>query len=148
MRGRASAAGHAGVEFSMAKSLLLAMAQLNPTVGDLSGNVRILLAARDEAARQGADLVICPELYVSGYPPEDLVMRTAFQAEAREQVAILAAATAGGGPETPAHWNSARDGVGRDRIAQRTETSAPLRVSMGSPGEPPGWLPTTLPSAI
>ncbi len=82
----------------MAKSLLLAMAQLNPTVGDLSGNVRILLAARDEAARQGADLVICPELYVSGYPPEDLVMRTAFQAEAREQVAILAAATADGGP--------------------------------------------------
>lgn len=82
----------------MANLLTLAMAQLDPTVGDLSGNAQLLLAARKDAARQGADLLICSELYISGYPPEDLVMRTAFQAEVRDQVLILAAATADRGP--------------------------------------------------
>ncbi|HKY22363.1 MAG TPA: NAD+ synthase [Vicinamibacterales bacterium] len=53
----------------------IALAQLNPTVGDIEGNLARIRKARDEAASAGADLVVLPELAVSGYPPEDLVLR-------------------------------------------------------------------------
>ena len=51
----------------------LALAQINPTVGDLAGNVDHMISTAREAARAGADLVVFPELAVSGYPPRDLV---------------------------------------------------------------------------
>src|SRR5687767_11575160 len=59
-------------------SLTLALAQLNPTVGDVAGNLELVRAARDQAAAQGADLVLVPELALVGYPPEDLVLRPAL----------------------------------------------------------------------
>lgn len=49
------------------------MAQLNPTVGDIAGNVAKAREARTAAAREGADLLLLTELFISGYPPEDLV---------------------------------------------------------------------------
>ena len=55
--------------------LTIALAQLNPTVGDIDGNVARIRRARDRAASQGADLVVLPELALIGYPPEDLVLR-------------------------------------------------------------------------
>jgi len=82
----------------VATTLNIAMAQLNPVVGDIAGNGAMLLAARDAAVTQGADLVIASELFLSGYPPEDLVMRSAFQSEIQTQVMALAAATSDGGP--------------------------------------------------
>ena len=82
----------------MTDTLAIALAQLNPTVGDLEGNKALILRARDEAAAQGADLVVCTELVVTGYPPEDLVLKPLFQAETRAAVEALAAATADGGP--------------------------------------------------
>ena len=71
-------------------SLKIALAQLNPTVGDLDGNAAKVVAAHEEAARRGADLVVFPELFVTGYPPEDLVLKPAFQAAARARVEHLA----------------------------------------------------------
>ncbi len=53
----------------------IALAQINPTVGDIEGNLEGIRQARDTAARAGADLVVLPELAVIGYPPEDLVLR-------------------------------------------------------------------------
>jgi len=82
----------------MTDMLTIAMAQLNPTVGDIAGNVQKLLAARQQASAAGADLVVAPELWVSGYPPEDLVLKGAFLDAVREGVATLAAATGDGGP--------------------------------------------------
>lgn len=82
----------------MTDSLAIALAQLDPTVGDLQGNKASILRARAEAAAQAADLVICTELVVTGYPPEDLVLKPAFQREARSVVEALAAETADGGP--------------------------------------------------
>jgi NAD+ synthase len=79
-------------------SLKIALAQLNPTVGDLAGNVSKLQRAREKAATGGADLVVAPELYITGYPPEDLVRKPAFAAAAKAAVETLAGATAGGGP--------------------------------------------------
>jgi NAD+ synthase len=55
--------------------LTIALAQLNPTVGDIHGNLGGIRKARAEAAAAGADLVVLPELAVIGYPPEDLVLR-------------------------------------------------------------------------
>jgi NAD+ synthase len=79
-------------------SIRIALAQLNPLVGDLAGNAEKLLNARAEAAAQGAHLVLFTELFITGYPPEDLVRRPAFAAAARARVEALAAATADGGP--------------------------------------------------
>lgn len=76
----------------------IALAQLNPTVGDLDGNAQKVKAARAEALRQGADLVVFPELFITGYPPEDLVLKPAFQAAARAQVLALAEAFNDDGP--------------------------------------------------
>ena len=81
-----------------ADRLAIALAQLNPTVGDVAGNTAKARAARATAAAQGADLIIFPELFISGYPPEDLVLKPAFQAACREAVEALARETAGGGP--------------------------------------------------
>lgn len=69
----------------------IALAQLNPTVGDIAGNVAKAKAAHAEAARLGADLVVLPELFVTGYPPEDLVLKPAFAAAARAATERLAA---------------------------------------------------------
>jgi NAD+ synthase len=78
--------------------LALAIAQLNPTVGDIAGNAEKARRARAKAAADGAELVIFPELFIAGYPPEDLVLKPAFQAACRAAVETLARETTDGGP--------------------------------------------------
>ena len=78
--------------------LVLALAQVDATVGDVEGNRMRALTARAEAAAFGADLVLFPELYLSGYPPEDLVLKPAFQEACRAACEDLARATVDGGP--------------------------------------------------
>ena len=82
----------------MTDTLAIALAQINPTVGDIEHNAELVREARGHAATLGADLVVYPELVISGYPPEDLVLRPAFQEAAEETVAALAKDTADGGP--------------------------------------------------
>ena len=82
----------------MADVLKIALAQVNPTVGDLAGNVALIKSARAEAAAMGADLVVFSELVVSGYPPEDLIYRASFLDAVAVAVKDLAASTADGGP--------------------------------------------------
>src|SRR5215467_4869528 len=79
-----------------ADRLDIAVAQLNPTVGDVAGNLD--KARRARVTAQGADLVVFTELFLSGYPPEDLVLKPAFQAACRAAVEALARDTATGGP--------------------------------------------------
>jgi len=78
--------------------LSIAIAQLNPTVGDVTGNVAKARRARAQAAADRADIVVFPELFIAGYPPEDLVLKPAFQAACRVAVEELARETADGGP--------------------------------------------------
>jgi NAD+ synthase len=78
--------------------LAITVAQLNSTVGDVAGNAAKVLGARAEAGRQGGDLVVFPELFIAGYPPEDLVLKPAFQAACRTAIEALARETANGGP--------------------------------------------------
>jgi NAD+ synthase len=78
--------------------LRIAIAQLNPTVGDIAGNLALARKARAEAAAMQADLVVFTELFIAGYPPEDLVNRRAFVGDCEAAVAALAFDTADGGP--------------------------------------------------
>jgi NAD+ synthase len=78
--------------------LRIAVAQLNPTVGDVAGNLAKAREARADAARQGADLILFTELFIAGYPPEDLVLKPAFLAACERAVIDFAGDTADGGP--------------------------------------------------
>ena len=82
----------------MTESLKVGLAQLNPKVGDVAGNLAKVRAARAEAAKQGADLVLTTELVLAGYFPEDLVLKPAFQKACHDAVEALRADTRDGGP--------------------------------------------------
>src|SRR5262252_8155730 len=82
----------------MTNSLRVALAQLNPKVGDIAGNLAKVRAARAEAAKQGADLVLTTELVLAGYFPEDLVLKPSFVKRCHEAVEALRADTNDGGP--------------------------------------------------
>src|SRR6202158_4627360 len=75
--------------------LRVALAQINPTVGDLWGNSRLIIDWIGRARDQGADIVCFPELAVTGYPPEDLVLKPAFVRDNLAKLTVIAAATSG-----------------------------------------------------
>jgi NAD+ synthase (glutamine-hydrolysing) len=74
----------------------IALAQINPTVGDFAGNVRLILDYAARAAEAGADLAVFPELAVCGYPPADLLEKRSFLERARQALDELACHTASG----------------------------------------------------
>ena len=76
----------------------IALAQGNPTVGNVSGNFDLILKARKYAASEKADLIVFSELFLSGYPPEDLVLRRSFLDEVEYYFKELVKETADGGP--------------------------------------------------
>jgi NAD+ synthase (glutamine-hydrolysing) len=71
----------------------IALAQVNPTVGDLAGNAQLVVEWIDKARRMGADVVCFPELALTGYPPEDLVLKPSFVRDNIAQLKSVAAAT-------------------------------------------------------
>ena len=73
----------------------IALAQVNPTVGDLSGNARLVVDGIDRAREAGADIVCFPELVITGYPPEDLVLKPSFVRDNLAQLDFIASATQG-----------------------------------------------------
>jgi NAD+ synthase (glutamine-hydrolysing) len=76
----------------------IALGQVNPTVGDLPGNVDLLTAWASRATEADADVVVFPELAITGYPPEDLVLRRQFVDDNLTALDALASRTAGGCP--------------------------------------------------
>ncbi len=82
----------------MTDRLRLALAQLNPVMGDIAGNLAMARKARAEAAGQGADIVMFTELFLTGYPPEDMVTKPALEEACRAALDDLARETADGGP--------------------------------------------------
>ncbi len=79
-------------------SLRIALAQMNPHVGEVRANAARIRALRAQAAAMGADLLVTPEFSIAGYPPEDLVLKPAFRDACAAEIAALAAETADGGP--------------------------------------------------
>ncbi|WP_119167297.1 NAD+ synthase [Algihabitans albus] len=113
----------------MTDRLTIALAQINPTVGDLAGNAVRLRAARAAAAEGGADLVVAPELCISGYPPEDLVLKPDFVKGVAAVVGELAAETADGGPALliGAPWRDDSQGGNGSGQPDDPEAATPLR---------------------
>jgi NAD+ synthase (glutamine-hydrolysing) len=68
----------------------IALAQINPLLGDLGGNAQLILKASQDAFEQGAKLVVTPELSLTGYPPEDLLLRPAFIQASERELELLA----------------------------------------------------------
>jgi NAD+ synthase (glutamine-hydrolysing) len=67
----------------------IALAQMNPLLGDLAGNAQLICKAAKDAFNQGAKLVVTPELSLTGYPPEDLLLRPAFIEAAQQELELL-----------------------------------------------------------
>lgn len=123
------------------------MAQLNQRLGDLAGNARALLDAIGEGQRDGAALVVTPELSLCGYPPEDLLLRPAFLDACASELAALATQVRGttaivGFPEIDAgsRYNAAavlRDGrvaaVYRKHTCPITPSSTRIATSSPAP---------------
>ena len=82
----------------MASISAIALAQLNPHLGNITANVARLLEARRSAGNAKAAAIVTPEMYLSGYPCDDLVLRSDFMGEVASGLQTLAAATADGGP--------------------------------------------------
>ncbi|MDB5523237.1 MAG: synthase [Rhizobium sp.] len=83
---------------TMTETLRIAVAQLNPTVGDVVGNLATAREALADATRQGADILLMTELFISGYPPEDLMLKPAFLKTCLTAVETLASETTADGP--------------------------------------------------
>ena len=73
----------------------IALAQFNPVVGDIAGNTQKILALAHQAIAQGADILVTPELALTGYSPEDLLLRDGFYADCRRELEALAAKLTG-----------------------------------------------------
>src|SRR5258708_40059345 len=73
----------------------IALAQINPTVGDLEGNGRLIVDWMGRARAEGADIVCFPELAITGYPPEGLVLKPSFVRDNLAQLNLVATAATG-----------------------------------------------------
>jgi NAD+ synthase len=82
----------------IASTFRIALAQLNPTVGDVAGNLALARQARRDAAKSGAHIVVFTELFLSGYPPEDLVLKPAFLKACWKALEDLVEDSKDGGP--------------------------------------------------
>jgi NAD+ synthase len=102
-------------------TLRIALAQANSTVGDVSGNLALARRVRAEAAGQGADVVLFSECFLSGYPPEDLVLKPSFQDACRAACEALAADTADGGPDVLVGLPWREDGALTNAMAHLAE---------------------------
>ena len=92
--------------------MILALGQINTTIGDFSGNIRKMIEFANTARERGADLIMFPELSVCGYPPRDLVERPEFLARSQDALTEIASATKGiaviAGFPSPAHADTGK----------------------------------------
>lgn len=105
----------------MTDRLVITLAQLNQVVGDIAGNAKAMLAARQRASKAGADMIVFPEMQLIGYPPEDLVLKPALIERAATELEAMALETADGGPAMLVGSVFVRDGNLHNGIALLTE---------------------------
>jgi NAD+ synthase len=134
--------------------LSIALAQLNPRVGDVAGNLACVRRARDRAAELGADLVVFSELVLVGYPPEDLVLRPALVDAAASALRELERESASGGPALVVTLPWREDGCLHNAAALVADGRSELRFKYELPNYgvfdekrvfKPGPLPTPIP---
>jgi len=115
----------------MADGITLALAQINPTVGSVDGNLALIRRAREEARAGGADVLVLPELALSGYPPEDLVLKPAFLQALHQAAHALARETDDGGPAVLLTTPWSVDGPDEKGSMVRRSTNAVLYLDGG-----------------
>ena len=113
--------------------LSIALAQVNPTVGDVTGNTTVVRRAREQAAALKADLVVFSELVLVGYPPEDLVLRPALVQAAAAALRELQQASADGGPGMAVTLPWAQDGRVYNAVALVADGRVDLRFKRELP---------------
>ena len=106
----------------------IALAQIDPTVGALDGNRELILHRLEEAKAAGADLALFPDLAVTGYPPEDLLLRPGFVRAAEESLEQIAYAARGivvivGTPHAPSRRRASAIALGKARRFAHTLAS-------------------------
>ena len=119
---------------SMKKPVIIALAQLNAHLGNVDANIERLAKARESAASKGADMIVMPEMYLSGYPCDDLVLRPDFMVRIATGIDELTALTADGGPAIVVGAPYAKDGKiynsvfvleGGEQVARRDKVNLP-----------------------
>ena len=110
----------------MTDQLTIAFAQMNQRVGDLEANAAAMLAMRERAS--GADLILYPELQVTGYPPEDLVLKPEFVRRTMEVTERLIEATAAPGPAMLIGTIVAEEGATYNAVVLANEGKALART--------------------
>ncbi len=118
----------------MKKPVIIALAQLNAHLGNVDANIERLAKARESAASKGADMIVMPEMYLSGYPCDDLVLRPDFMVRIATGIDELTALTADGGPAIVVGAPYAKDGKiynsvfvleGGEQVARRDKVNLP-----------------------
>ena len=97
--------------------LRLALAQLNPTVGDLAGNGALITATVTSAKESGADIVVFPEMIVTGYPVEDLALRPSFQIASKAMITQIAQSISGEIVAFVGYLDTSHDGAPQNAVA-------------------------------
>ncbi|MDP1851690.1 MAG: NAD+ synthase [Candidatus Planktophila sp.] len=97
--------------------LRVALAQINPTVGDLAGNSALIAASISFAQKSGADIVVFPEMVVTGYPVEDLALRRSFQLASQEAIAEIALGIDGDLVAFIGYLDTSREGAPENAVA-------------------------------
>jgi len=97
--------------------LRLALAQLNPTVGDLAGNGALITATVTSAKESGADIVVFPEMIVTGYPVEDLALRPSFQIASKAMISQIAQSISGDIVAFVGYLDTSHDGAPQNAVA-------------------------------
>jgi NAD+ synthase len=95
----------------MTKPVLIALAQMNAHLGKVNANVSRLAEARAKSALQGAEIIVTPEMFLSGYPCDDLVLRNDFMADVAAGIDQLTELTSDGGPAIVVGAPAAIDGA-------------------------------------
>ena len=101
----------------------LALGQINTTVGDVAGNAELVRDGIRAAAPPGADLVLFPELALTGYPPEDLLLKEHFLADAAEALGELAAEAPGSSP-----WSASPSAPKTSTTPSRSSTTGAVHA--------------------
>ena len=97
--------------------LRVALAQVNPTVGDLAGNRALIAASITSAQKSGADIVVFPEMVVTGYPVEDLALRPSFQLASQDAIAEITRGVDGDLVAFIGYLDTSLDGAPQNAVA-------------------------------
>ena len=115
--------------------LRVALAQINPTVGDLASNSALIAASIASAQKSEADIVLFPEMIVTGYPVEDLALRLSFQLASQDAIAEIAQGIDGDLVAIIGYLDTSHDGAPQNAVAviHQRQIESPSKTKSSCP---------------